>query len=90
MPKNLTIEGLHLDDSAAHQVFGGVYLLGNLVSAWKDEAYEAKMAKEGYPYHVTENVTISGFTSKKGSGWKLSPNMFMYRNTVVNDLDAKK
>jgi hypothetical protein len=89
MPKNLIIEGLHLDDSQAHQVFDGVYLLGNLVSKWTSEAYEAQMAAEGYPYHVTENVSISGFTSKKGSGWKLSPNMFMYRNTVVNDLDKK-
>ena len=89
MPKNVTIEGLHLDDSAAHQVFGGVYLLGNLVSKWTTEAYEAQVAAEGYPYHRTENITISGFTSVKGSGWKLSPNMFMFRNTVVNDLDKK-
>ncbi len=89
MPKNLIIEGLHIDDSKAHSVFDGVYLLGNLVSDWKDEAYEAKVKAEGYPYHPTENVTVSGFTSVTGKKWKLTPNTFMYRNTVVTDLDVK-
>ena len=44
------------------------------------------MAEQGYPYHITETVTISGFHSASGKKWNLSPNTFMFRNVVIHEL----
>ena len=90
MPKNITIENLHIDDSKATGSYKGVYLFGNITSQNTSENYELKVQMQGYPYHITENVTISGFTSVSGKKWNLSPNTFMFRNVVINDLDAAK
>lgn len=89
MPKNITIEGLHVDDSKATSGYTSVYLLCNPDINWWNKTYEAKVLAEGYMYHVPENITISGFTSETGKTWRLASNTFMYRNTVVNNLDAK-
>jgi hypothetical protein len=90
MPKNITIENLHIDDTKATGSYKGVYLFGNITSQNTSENYELKVQMQGYPYHITENVTISGFTSVSGKKWNLSPNTFMFRNVVINDLDAAK
>jgi len=45
---------------------------------------------QGYPYHITEKLTISGFTSVSGKKWNLSPNTFMFRNVEIVDLDESK
>lgn len=89
MPENVTIEGLHIADSGAGDKYEGIYLFGNITAAHTNEAYEADVAKNGYPYRITKNLTISGFTSDSGKKWILSPNTFMFRNVKVNDLDAK-
>ena len=89
MPHTVTIENLHVDDSKMEEN-GCIYLLGNLVQAWTSEEYEAKVKAEGYPYEVTKNLSVSGYTSSTGRKWKLSSNPFMYRSTKVTDLDADK
>ncbi len=81
MPKSVTIDGLKIADATCSSSFKGIYLLGNIVSAWKDEAFEKRMHDEGYPYTVTETVTISGYESEQGKPYKLSANSYMYRNT---------
>ena len=90
MPTNITIEGLYVDDSKRSGAYKGIYLLGNIVSSWTSANYEKAVdAKGGYLYHPTENITISGFSTKSGKDWILSQNTYMYRNVVVNDLDKK-
>ncbi len=86
MPENITIENLHIDDSKALTSYNGIYIFANLNTKRTSETFEAS-AK--YPYIVTKNLTISGFTSVTGKKWMLSPNEFMFRNVVVNDLDKK-
>ena len=86
MPHTVTIENLHVDDSKIEEN-GRIYLFGNLVRSWTDEEYEAKVQAEGYPYEVTKNLRISGFTSASGRKWLLSPNMFMFRRTEITDDD---
>ena len=88
MPTNITIDGLHVDDSKRSASYKGIYLLGNIVSAWTSDNYvKAVEKKGGYLYNVTENITIKNFTSESGRGWNLSQNMFLYKDTVVTDLD---
>ncbi|MGM9652454.1 MAG: hypothetical protein ACI3XP_02330 [Eubacteriales bacterium] len=90
MPANITIDGLYVKDEKHSAAYKGIYLLGNITSAYTSEAYEKKVAAEGYPYHITETITIQNFRTDTGKSWMLSPNKFMYRNVVVNDLDAAK
>ena len=91
MPQNITIDGLHVVDKKRGASFKGINLFANITSAYTSEAYEAKVEKEGYPYHLTKTVTIKGLTYESGKdyGWQISPNKFMFRNVVVTDLDAK-
>jgi len=84
MPENIVIENLHIDDSKATSNFKGISIFANLNTRRTSEAFE-KTAK--YPYIVTKNVTISGFTSVSGKDWFLSTNEFMFRNVVVNAPD---
>ena len=86
MPENVTIENFHVDDTKATSSFKGISIFANLNTKRTSESAEAS-AK--YPYVVTKNLTISGFTSVTGKEWFLSPNSFMFRNVVVNDLDKK-
>lgn len=87
MPKNITIENLHVDDSRATEKYSGIRLLGNIVEKWTDAEFEKRMGSEGYPYSVPEKLTISGFSSASGKNWTLTKNTFMYRTVKVTDLD---
>lgn len=87
MPKNITIEKLHVDDSLATEKYSGIRLLGNIVEEWTSEDFEKKMGSEGYPYRVPETLTISGFSSESGKNWTLTKNTYMYRTVKVTDLD---
>lgn len=88
MPRTITIEGLHVRDGICEPGYDGICLLGNITAAWVDEDFERKMEKEGYPYHITEKITVSGFTSETGKKWNLTANEFMYRHVQTADLDA--
>ena len=87
MPRNITLENLHVDDSRATDKYTGIRLLGNIVEDWTNAEYEKKVGAEGYPYSVPETVTISGFSSASGKNWTLTKNTYMYRTVKVTDLD---
>ncbi len=90
MPRSITIDGLHVDDSKRAGNHKSIYLLGDIVPAWTDAGYEKEVAdKGGYLYHPTETITISGFTSESGKSWTLSPNRYMYRNLVIIEPDGE-
>ena len=83
MPTNVTIENLTVDDSKHAASYKGISIFGDITPANTSENYEYKVNAGGFPYHVTEKVTISGLTCLSGLQWKLSTNTFMYRNVVV-------
>ncbi len=88
MPTNITIDGLHVKDWNSTASFPGIYLFDNITPANTSEAYEKQISEEGFPYHITEKVTISGFTSDSGKRWNVSPNPYMFRNVEIVDLDG--
>ena len=90
MPRTVTIDGLTVRDEKHSENYSGISLFGNITPAYKDEAYEEKVRTEGFPYHITEKLTIRNFRSDTGMKWKLSENPFMFRHVVVTDLDAVK
>ena len=83
MPQNITIDGLKIVEKKISATYKGIYLLGNITSANNSDSFTYK-----FPYHVTKTITIKNFESESGKKWMLSPNQYMYRDVVVNDLDA--
>ena len=90
MPRHITIDGLHVDDSRGVEGFPGVFLLSNATGRRTSEAYEAEAKANGRLYAVPETLTVSGFTTASGRTWNLSPNPFMYRSVSVNGADSQQ
>ena len=87
MPEKITIEGLHIEDGNAADSYPGIYLFDTFNKEYVNDAFAEKVAKEGYPYQVTKEITISGFSSVSGKDWNLTSNPYMFREMTVNDLD---
>ncbi len=83
MPTNVIIENLTVDDSKHNNTYAGITIFANITPDNTGENYDYKVRSSGFPYHVTEKVTISGLTCLSGLQWKLSLNTYMYRNVVV-------
>lgn len=80
MPWRVTVDGLVIDDSKRVQDknYDGPYVFADFNPKNTSAAYV-----ETYPYHVTERVVLRNVTVKSGRPLKLSPNPWMFRNTVV-------
>ncbi|MBQ8642240.1 MAG: hypothetical protein IJ480_08490 [Clostridia bacterium] len=87
MPENITVEGLYIDDSNAADTYPGIYLFDKFNGDYINGAYAKQVEEEGYPYQVTKEITISGFSSASGKDWNLTANKYLFRNLTVNDLD---
>lgn len=85
MPHNILIDGLHIHDEKAIGDYNGMYLFGNITPEHTNEAYEKDVAENGYPYQITETLTIRNLTTSTGKGWKLSTNEFMFRNIKITE-----
>ncbi len=85
MPRTLTIEGLHVVDGKNSSGYTGINIFGNITPANTGENYDYKVNSSGFPYHITESVSISCFQSDSGKKWNLSPNTYMYRNVKVTE-----
>ena len=83
MPENVYIDGLTIDDKNCGENYKGVYLFHNITPERVNEAYEAEVEKNGYPYYVTKNVFINGLEITSGKGYSVSSNEFMFRDVKI-------
>ena len=84
MPTTITIDGLHIMDEKNAFGYQGIYLMGNIISAYTSEAYTAKVKQQGARmYSITEKLIVKNFTSDSGKDWKLSVNEYMYKDMEV-------
>ena len=83
MPENVYIDGLTIDDKNCGENYKGVYLFHNITPERVNEAYEAEVEKNGYPYYVTKNVFINGLEITSGKGYSVSSNEFMFRDVNI-------
>ena len=83
MPENIVIDGLYVDDTKAIGSYNGMYVFSNITKGHTDTAYEKNVAASGYPYHITETLTIRNYSSASGKKWRLSSNAFMFRNVEI-------
>ncbi len=81
MPKVITIENLHIDDSKHSENYLGPAIFSNFNSAMKDDTY-----KESFPFRTTEKVVLKNITTESGKSLLLSRNTYMFKNLEVVNL----
>ena len=78
MPKKITIENLHIDDSNHLEGYNGIAIFGNINPSMKDDTYQEK-----YPYVVTEEVVLKNVTTETKKPLRSSDNEYMFRNVEI-------
>ena len=75
MPREITIDGLYVDDSNHPENYQGMYLLGDPGGSVPE--------KSPFPYTRCQKVKISGLTTASGKQPRVSPNTQLAENIVV-------
>jgi hypothetical protein len=78
MPKKITIENLHIDDSNHAENYRGPAIFNNINPKMKDESYVEK-----YPYVITKEVILKNVTTESGKEIRVSDNEYMFRDVKV-------
>jgi hypothetical protein len=83
MPRQITIDGLFVDDSNHPEDYQGLYFFTDpdAMSAGDDPIPLA--AERPFPYAWCREVTVRGLTTASGKKPRLSPNVEMEQRTVV-------
>lgn len=79
MPQRITIDGLHIDDSAHPVEYNGPAIFGNFNPDLTDDSY-----RETFPYVRTREVTLNNVIIASGKNLRLSDNNFMFKDVKVN------
>jgi hypothetical protein len=79
MPKKITIENLHIDDSNLPNDYQGPALFTNFNPKWTDDSYVEK-----YPYIITKEVELKNVTTGSGKKLRLSDNLYMFKNVKLS------
>jgi hypothetical protein len=66
MPREITIEGLYVDDSNHPENYQGMYLFSNPGGSQSEKA--------AFPYALSQKVTIRGLKTASGKEPRISPN----------------
>lgn len=79
MPEHITIENLHIDDSAYPEDYEGPALFANFNSQMTDDSYV-----EQFPYVKTKEVVLNNVTTASGKGLRVSDNAFMFKGVKMS------
>jgi len=82
MPKRITIDTLHIDDSQHPGNYQGLPLFADFNSEFTDESYVEK-----FPYVITEEVILKNITTASGKPLRVSDNPFMFKEVKVIRMD---
>ncbi len=83
MPKRITIDKLHIDDSRHPKGYRGPTIFSNFNPRFTNDAYEEK-----YPYVRTREVVLGGVTTASGKPLRTCKNPFMFKDVLVRSLAA--
>jgi hypothetical protein len=78
MPKRITIENLHIDDSNHQGDYQGPSIFSNFNSNMTDDSFQEK-----FPYVKTKEVILRNVTTASGKALIISDNPFMFKNVKV-------
>ena len=79
MPEKITIDGLHIDDSAHPVEYNGPAIFTNFNPDMTDPSYLEK-----FPHVRTQEVVLSNVIIASGKTLRLSDNAFMFKDVKVN------
>lgn len=79
LPEQITIESLHIDDSAHPEEYSGPAIFANFNPALTDETYQ-----EAFPYRRTGTVILRNITTASGKPLRLSDNPYLFKDVHVN------
>ncbi len=82
MPKRITIETLHIDDSRHSGNYRGPAIFADFNPALIDVSYEEK-----FPYVITDEVLLKDISTASGKPLRISDNPFMFREVNVTIID---
>ncbi|MDH3244588.1 MAG: hypothetical protein OEM26_08230, partial [Saprospiraceae bacterium] len=78
MPKRITIEDLHIDDSNHLEEYRGPAIFADFNSELIDDSYQEK-----FPYIKTSEVILRNVTTASGKDLRISDNPFMFKDVKV-------
>lgn len=78
MPKRITIENLHMDDSNHPEEYKGPAIFTDFNPEMTDDSYEEK-----FPYIITRKVILKNVTTASGQSLRISDNPYMFRDVKV-------
>jgi hypothetical protein len=79
MPERITIENLHIDDSAHPEDYKGPAIFADFNPIMTDESYVEK-----FPYVRTREVILRNVTIASGKILRLSDNPFLLKDVKIN------
>ncbi len=77
MPREISIDGLTIDDSNHPQGYQGMYLLGD-----PDDGRDIKQADRPFPYELCQTLRVQGITTASGKKPRISPNARIEKSVV--------
>lgn len=78
LPERITIESLHIDDSAHPDDYRGPAIFANFNPEMVDESYE-----EAFPYVRAGTVILRDVTTASGKPLRVSDNPFMFKDVQI-------
>lgn len=75
MPREITFDGVHVDDSNHPENYQGMYILG--------DPGGGDPANSPFPYARCEKVIIRGLTTASGMEPRISPNAQLEQNVIL-------
>jgi hypothetical protein len=85
MPREITIDGLFVDDTNHPEDYQGLYFFTDPDAMSAADGDIALAAERPFPYQRCQRLTVRGLTTASGKAPLVSPNAEMQANTVVNE-----
>ena len=83
MPREITIDGLFVDDSNHPEAYQGLYLFADPDEPHANGAARVPEAERPYPYKRCEKVTIRQLSTASGKEPQISPNAGIQQSTKI-------
>lgn len=87
MPREITIDGLHVDDANHPEDYQGMYFFSD-PDAGYDGGKDIKPADRPYPYAFCRKLTVRGLTTASGMKPRVSPNAEVEKSVAIVDGDG--
>jgi hypothetical protein len=85
MPREITIDGLFVDDANHPDGYQGMYFFTDPDSMSAGDGDSALAAERPFPYERCHKVTVRGLTAASGKKPRISPNAELERHIVVTE-----